>query len=47
MFLSPGDKILTSEKTFIGIYTAAQGVGAQIETVPLTQNARFDVEGLA
>ncbi len=46
-FVQPGHEILTSENTFIGFYIIARSVGANLKTVPLTKDYRFDVEALA
>lgn len=46
-FLGEGQEVLTSENTFIGFYILARSVGAQLITTPLTQDYRYDVEGLA
>ena len=32
LFLSPGDEVLTSEKTFIGFYILARSSGAKLTT---------------
>lgn len=46
-FVQPGHEILTSEHTFIGFSIIARSVGAELKTVPLTSDYRFDVIGLA
>lgn len=46
-FVQPGHEILTSQNTFIGFYIIARSVGANLKTVPLTKDYRFDVEALA
>jgi histidinol-phosphate aminotransferase len=46
-FVQPGHEILTSQNTFIGFYIIARSVGANLKTVPLTKDHRFDVEALA
>jgi histidinol-phosphate aminotransferase len=46
-FLSPGDEVLTSEKTFIGFYILARSVGANLVTKPLTEDFRYDIKKLA
>ena len=46
-FLQPGHEVLTSQNTFIGFYIIARSVGANLKTVPLTKDYRFDVEALA
>lgn len=46
-FVQPGDEIITSQNTFIGFYILARGVGANITTVPLTSDYRYDVQKLA
>lgn len=46
-FVQPGHEILTSQNTFIGFSIIARGVGANLKTVPLTSDYRFDVEALA
>lgn len=45
-FIQPGDEVLTSENTFIGFYILARGVGANLKTVPLTSQFKYDVEKL-
>lgn len=45
-FIQPGDEVLTSENTFIGFYILARSVGAQLKTVPLTTEYKYDVEKL-
>ena len=45
-FISPGDEVLTSENTFIGFYIIARSVGANLKTVPLTEDFRFNIEKL-
>jgi histidinol-phosphate aminotransferase len=45
-FISPGDEVLTSENTFIGFYIIARSVGADLKTVPLTSDYRFNIEKL-
>ena len=47
VFLRPGDKVITSENTFIGFYILARACGANIITTPLTSDYRFDVEEIA
>jgi histidinol-phosphate aminotransferase len=46
-FLSPGLEVLTSEKTFIGFYILARSVGANLKTIPLTEDYRYDVKAMA
>ncbi|WP_127717698.1 histidinol-phosphate transaminase [Halobacteriovorax sp. HLS] len=46
-FLQPGDEVLTCDNTFVGFYILAKSVGANLITVPLTEDYRFDVEALA
>ncbi len=46
-FIQPGDEIVTSENTFIGFYILTRGVGANIKTVPLTDDYRYDVEKMS
>lgn len=46
-FLHPGFEVLTCEKTFIGFYILARSVGAELKTVPLTDDYRFNVKTLA
>lgn len=46
-FVQPGQEILTCENTFIGFSIIFRGVGANLKTVPLTKDYRFDVEALA
>jgi len=46
-FLHPGMEVLTSENTFIGFYIIGRSVGAQIKTVPLTHDYRYDVKAMA
>jgi histidinol-phosphate aminotransferase len=45
-FIQPGLEILTCENTFIGFTIIARSVGANIKTVPLTKDYRFDIEAL-
>ena len=45
-FLSPGVEVLTSDKTFIGFYILARSAGANIITVPQTQEYRYDVDAM-
>ncbi len=46
-FIQPGDEILTSENTFIGFYILARGVGANIKTISLSEDYRYNVEAMA
>lgn len=46
-FLQPGYEVLTCEKTFIGFYILARSVGANLKTVSLTEDYRFNVKLLA
>ncbi len=46
-FLSPGDEVLTSEKTFIGFYILARSSGAKLVQVPLTSDYKYDVEAIS
>lgn len=46
-FLSPGLEVLTSEKTFIGFTILARSAGANIQTVPQTEDHRYDVNAMA
>jgi histidinol-phosphate aminotransferase len=46
-FVQPGHEVLTSHNTFIGFNIIARSVGANLKTVPLTKDYRFDVEALA
>ena len=46
-FIQPGDEVLTAEKTFIGFHILATGAGAQIKTVPRTEDMRYDIKALA
>lgn len=46
-FIQPGEEVLTSDKTFIGFYILARSVGANLVTVPLTSDYRFDVQAMA
>jgi histidinol-phosphate aminotransferase len=43
-FINPGDEVLTSENTFIGFYIIARSVGAELKTVPLTEDYRFNID---
>lgn len=45
-FIQAGQEVLTSENTFIGFNIIMRSVGAQIKTVPLTSDYRFDVVAL-
>ncbi len=45
-FMSPGDEVLTSEKTFIGFYIIARSVGANLKLVPLKEDYRFNIDAL-
>lgn len=46
-FLRPGDEVLTSEKSFIGLNILAQSTGAILKKVPLTEDYSFDYKELA
>jgi histidinol-phosphate aminotransferase len=46
-FLGPEAEVLTSQNTFIGFYILARSVGANLKTVPLTEDYRYDVEAMA
>lgn len=46
-FLRPGDELLTSENTFIGLYISARAVGAELKLVPLDRNFAFDVKNIS
>ncbi len=46
-FISPGQEVLTSQNTFIGFSIIIRSVGANLKTVPLTKDYRFDVDALA
>lgn len=45
-FLQPGDEVLTSENTFIGLYILARSVGAKLNLVKPTSDYRFNVDNL-
>ncbi len=46
-FLIPGEAVLTCANTFIGFAILAKSVGAVLKEIPLTEDYRFDVNGLA
>lgn len=46
-FLGPQQEVLTSENSFIGFTILSRSVGANIKTVPLTKEYRYDVKLLA
>lgn len=46
-FLAPGDEVLTSERTFIGLYILARAVGANLKLVPLNNDYKYDVYQMA
>lgn len=46
-FIQAGDEVLTSEKTFIGFHILATAAGAELKTVPRTDDMRYDTKALA
>ncbi|MCY4644925.1 MAG: histidinol-phosphate transaminase [Bacteriovoracales bacterium] len=44
--LGPGDEVLTSENSFIGFSIMAKSVAADLKTVPMTDDFRFDIKAL-
>ena len=43
-FVDEGQKVLTSQSTFLGFHIQAMSVGAEIEEVPLNSDFKYDVE---